>query len=417
MKDIYVALDIGSDTIKLVAAEIVGTNLHVLFADKIPSNGVKFGIIEDLSAVVRDVRSLILKAEEMIETKIHNVAITIPSTGASLYKGEGQIDFDKTTFISVDDIIECIQKSSNVLMDKGETIVNVSPVKYRVDKKNYVEIPTGLKSKSLGVESMVVANKKKVLYPFVQTVEEVGVHPLEMCVDAYASAKEVFDVVYLNEGAILMDVGYKKTTVAYFKDGYLQSIMNCAVGGYSFTKRIASEFHITMNQAEKYKVKYGSLVAKENQDDIIHTTYLNESKKDYTQRDLCAILEDEATKLMVEIKALIEVIEHVDKKEIVLVGGGSNLSILNDVASTILQSPVRTYHPSSIGARDIAFVPCLGMIYYLVEKSKLAGKYPSSLELPDITSTMSLRFKGLTKPSKPKSTKISQAIDKLLGEE
>lgn len=417
MKDIYVVLDIGSSTIKLVAGEIIGTNLHVLFADKMNSTGVHYGAIEDTSAVIRDVRSLILKAEEMLETKIHSVAITIPSTGSNLYQGDGFVEFDKANFISVDDLVTCIQNTTKQPFDKKEDIVSVMPVRYHVDKKIHTDIPLGLKVKHLGVDAMIVTNKKKVLYPYITTVESLGINTLEMCVDAYASAKEVFDVVYLNEGAILMDVGYKKTTVSYFKDGYLQSLLNCAMGGYSFTKRIAQEFQITINQAENYKIKYGSLVSKENHNDIIHTTHLNESHKDYTQGDLCAILEDEAMKLMEEVKSLLSVIDDVSRKEIVLIGGGANLTILNDVASTVLQSPVRTYYPGSVGARDIAYVPCLGLIYYLVEKSKLVGKYPSSCVLPDITSTMSIRFKGLTKPNKSKNTKITQAIDMLLGEE
>lgn len=417
MKDIYVALDIGSASIKIVVAEMLSSNLHVLFAKKNDSSGVKFGLIEDANAVERDVRSLILEAEEALETKIHSVAITIPSTGANIYQGNGKVDFEGSEFISVDNLICCIKESSKLTLDKNEDIVSVIPVKYIHDKKSSFEAPIGVKAKSLSVESMLLSSKKKVLYPFIKTIENLNVHALEMCNDAFSSAKEVFDVVYLQEGAILVDVGFKKTTISYFKDGYMQSLMNCGMGGYSFTKRIAQEFHITMNQAENYKVKYGSLVARSGQDDIIHTTHLNESQKDYTQNDLTEILKDESIKLMEEIKVMLDAIDDVAKKEIVLIGGGSNLVVLKEVAGQVLKSPIRTYKPNNIGARDVCYIPCLGLIYYIMEKSKLAGKYPSSLVLPDITSTMSFRFKGLTKTEKPKASKLSLAMDKLLGEE
>ena len=49
MNEIYAVLDIGSATIELLVGEVVNSNLHVLFAKKVPSHGVKKGIVEDLT--------------------------------------------------------------------------------------------------------------------------------------------------------------------------------------------------------------------------------------------------------------------------------------------------------------------------------------------------------------------------------
>ena len=86
------------------------------------------------------------------------------------------------------------------------------------------DIPIGEKSASLKVESLVITTKKKLLYSYINAVEKAGVEVLDITINAYACAKEAFDAVYLQEGAILIDIGYRSSTVAFFEDGYLKYI-------------------------------------------------------------------------------------------------------------------------------------------------------------------------------------------------
>ncbi len=425
MRDIYAALDIGSATLKLVVAEIVGTSLHVLYAKKIPSHGIKVGVVEDESTLSRDVRTLILDAQNELDTKITSVAVNIPSLRANLYQSNGSTTLAKEgAKITHEDVIRCLRLSSNFKRSKREEVISVIPVQYQSDKGVTSKAPINEITRNLIVDTQVITTDKKLLYPYLSAIEKADVEILEIGVNAYSSAKEAFDEVYLQEGAILIDIGYKLTTISYFKDGYLQYLTTCHVGGYDFTKRIAQEFQITMNQAEAYKIKYGSLDTTVGQDDIIHTTYLLDNRKDYMQKDLANILSDIAKEVMEVIKERISVIEKVEEKEILLVGGGSELALLDVVASEVLQSPVRMYRPETIGVRDMSYVSSLGLLYYLLERSKIGGKYPASLMLEDVSSTMTLRFKGLTKAPKvtsekveKKSNKFGKILDAFLSEE
>ncbi len=429
MREIYATLDIGSATIKLVIAEIDGTSLHVLFSKKVPCHGIKVGVIEDEAAVSRDVRALLMEAEKELDTKIVNVALNIPSLRANLYQSDGSTTLSKDgAKVTHEDVVRCLRLSSNFKRSKREEVISVIPVRYQSDCGVTNHAPINEVTRNLIVETQVITTDKKLLYPYLSAIEKAGVEILEIGLNAYSCAKEAFDEVYLKEGAILIDIGYKLTTISYFKDGYLQYLATCHVGGYDFTKRIAQEFQITMNQAEVYKIKYGSLDTTIGQDDIIHSTNLLDHQKDYMQKDLVNILSDIATEVMEVIKEKISVIEKVEEKEILLVGGGSELSLLDVVASEVLESPVRMYRPEKVGVRDMSYVSSLGLLYYLLERSRIGGKYPPSLDLQDITSTMSIRFKGLTKAPKievdengkkvkPKKGKIGKIFDSFWNEE
>ena len=137
-------------------------------------------------------------------------------------------------------------------------------------------------------------------------VEKAGLEIMDICINAFACAKEAFDAVYLQEGALIIDMGYKTSTISFYKDGYLKYLTVCSVGGYNLTRAIAQHLQISMNQAETYKVKYGSLDYTVGQEDIIHTTELPDGRKDYTQKDFAGILEEAAVDMLNVIKEWIQ---------------------------------------------------------------------------------------------------------------
>ena len=261
------------------------------------------------------------------------------------------------------------------------------------------------------------------LYDYVNAVEKAGVEVLDITINAYACAKEAFDAVYLQEGAILIDIGYRNSTVAFFEDGYLKYIAQAHVGGYDLTRKIATSWQIPMDKAELYKVKYGTCDLHIGDEDVIHTTSQNDIEKHFTQKDLAQVLSEGVQEIMEVIKTKIEVINDGRSYETVIVGGGGELPAIDDIATKVLNSAVRTYRPDTIGARDMSFVSCLGMMYYLNDRLKIFGQIDSSLVLPDISNTMSIRFKGLTKTKTAYSSdakkkgKLTKVIENLFSEE
>ena len=47
---------------------------------------------------------------------------------------------------------------------------------------------------------------------------------------------------YIFKSAVLIDIGYKTSTVSFYKDGYLQYLTVCQAGGYDFTRNIAQKY-------------------------------------------------------------------------------------------------------------------------------------------------------------------------------
>lgn len=419
MNEIYAVLDIGSATIELLVGEVVNSNLHVLFAKKVPSHGVKKGIVEDDRILVRDIQALVHEANEFLEGEIKSVGINIPTIRAKLYQSNSSLSLSGDETITNEDIVRGLQLSKRIKISSKEEIVCVIPVRYHSDSGMTLDAPVGQKTRNLIVDSLIITSQKRILYPYIVAVEKAGLEVMDICVNAYSCAKEAFDAVYLQEGALIIDMGYKTSTVSFYKDGYLQYLTVCPVGGYNLTRAIAQNLQISMNQAEMYKIKYGSLDYTIGQEDIIHTTEMPDGRVDYTQKDLALILETAAIDVLNVIKDKIKMIENSSSYETLIVGGGGELEMLDKVASSVLEGPTRVYRPDIIGIRDMAFVSSVGMIFYMSDRAKYLGPYERSVELPDISNTMSIRFKGLTKTkeTKDKTGKLSKLLDTFFKED
>lgn len=417
MRDIYAVLDIGSSTIKLVVGEVVNGLICVLYAKKIASQGVKKGIIENRNRVIEDVKSLLDDASKMLNATIERVALCIPSNYTRLYKSEGTVSVDSFE-IKREDVVEVLKKSKNFNRDENEEIITVMPIKYYLDNKVTDELPIGEISSSLKVESLIITTRKSLLYSYIGVVEKAGAQVLEITIDVYACAKEAFNSVYLQEGVVLLDIGHEESTVSFFEEGYLKFISSIKSGGVDVTKKISSNWLIPLEKAEKYKMRYGTCECED--DDLIHMTKKGDKIINYTQRDLSFLVNESVEELMMQVKNKIELINNGRAYETIIVGGGAELPLIENVSSNVLGTSVRVYRPDTVGARDTQYVSCLGMIYYLNDRTKIIGGYEPSIVMSDISNTMSYRLKGLTvvkDNENVKKKRISKVLDSIFGED
>ena len=66
----------------------------------------------------------------------------------------------------------------------------------------------------------------------------------------------------------------------------------------------------------------------------------------------------------------------------------------------------------------MSLVGAIGMVYYLMERKNVIGNYTPSLVLPEVTNTMAIRFKGLTKSApKNQGKKVSKILDSFFSED
>ena len=77
MKHIYTSIDFGSDTIKIVVAELFQNKINLLASVSHKSKGIKKGLVVDFDAALKSTKGAISEIEEMLGLKIKRCIITL----------------------------------------------------------------------------------------------------------------------------------------------------------------------------------------------------------------------------------------------------------------------------------------------------------------------------------------------------
>ena len=242
----FVALDIGSSSIKMVEAsgEKNGYRLVNMGILPLPPTAVQNNMVAEKDVVVKTIQSLIrangIKATRVISAVPGRAVIIkkiqLPAQGEE--ELEANVEFEATNVIP-------------------ESLENVN-LDYQV--LNYLD--DGSK-----MEVLLVAVKKEIINSYTQVIQEAGLTPAIMDVDYFAmeNMHEVNYEIQPDTVVGLIHIGARYTSINVLKNGVSTFTGDLQVGGEAFTESLVQALQISYDQAETFKVT-GLLEGKKNAD-------------------------------------------------------------------------------------------------------------------------------------------------------
>ena len=231
----FVALDIGSSSIKMVEAvgEKSGYRLVNLGILPLPSTAVQNNMVVEKDIVVKTIQALI-QANRVNATKVISV---VPGRAVMIKKIQLPTQEEKELEANVE------FEATNVI---PESLENVN-LDYQV--LNYLE--NGNK-----MEILLVAVKKDIINSYTQVIHEAGLTPAIMDVD-YFAMENMYEINYEpkpEEIIGLIHIGARYTSINVLKNGVSTFTGDLPVGGEAFTESLMHELQISYDQAETFKV-------------------------------------------------------------------------------------------------------------------------------------------------------------------
>ena len=83
--EIFVSLDIGTTSIKVVVAEHMNGQVNIIGVGNEKSRGLSRGVIVDIDETVYSIQQAIAQAEQKAQVKINDVIVGVPSNKLSRY--------------------------------------------------------------------------------------------------------------------------------------------------------------------------------------------------------------------------------------------------------------------------------------------------------------------------------------------
>jgi len=177
-----------------------------------------------------------------------------------------------------------------------------------------------------------------------------------------ATAEAVLLPAERDLGVALMDIGGGTTDIAVFTSGSIAYTGVVPVGGEHVTRDIAVGIRVSPEEAERVKLDWGTALADLLEDDeLITVSILGDEQTTEIPRSIVAeIIEARMIELFEKVKDLLRKSGLTGQMPagIVITGGGSRLHGTDQVASDVLDLPVRVAAPTeTLGVTDVVNHP------------------------------------------------------------
>ncbi|HET7580651.1 MAG TPA: cell division protein FtsA [Bacillales bacterium] len=385
--EIYVSLDIGTSSVKVIIGEMATDTLNIIGVGIEKSEGIRKGSIVDIDETVRSIQKAVEKAERMVGLSIQSVIVGVTGNHVELQPCHGIVAVSsENREISDEDIIRVMDAAQVVPLAPEREIIDVIPRQFIVDGLEEINDPRGMVGVRLEMEGTIITGSKTILHNLLRCVEKAGLDIADICLQPLAAGSVALSRDERNLGVALIDIGGGSTTVSVFEEGTLAATSVLPIGGDNITKDISIGFRTTTEDAERVKRKHGhAFIDLASSDESFTVSKIgSSSEQEYNQIDLASIIEPRLDEIL-DLAG--KELYHAGYKDLpggfVLTGGIVAMPGVLELAEDIFQHNVRVAIPDYIGVREPQYTTAVGLIQFTYRNVKVQGKEVAAAVAPD----------------------------------
>ncbi|MFD1441877.1 cell division protein FtsA [Lacticaseibacillus hegangensis] len=405
-QDIYVGLDIGTTSIKVIVAERVQGQLNIIGVGNSRAQGLSRGVIVDIDKAASAIRQAVQQASEKASIDINDVVAGVPATMLQIETVSGMIAVgDQSKEITADDVKAVASAALVRNLPPEREILSLTPTEFIVDGFDDIKDPRGMIGVRLELRGILFTVPKTVLHNTKKAIEKAGLTIRQIVVAPLAEARVALSDGEADFGTVLIDLGGGQSTAAVIHDHKLKLTTLDQEGGDYITKDISVVLNTGLTDAEKLKRDYGnadSQAAPEGNQFPVSVVGQTDPVM-VSEHYLSEIIEARLTQIFTRLNDALAQSNALDLPGgIVLTGGTAALPGIEPLASDIFQRNVKRYIPDQMGMRHPAFTLALGLITYAAEMTDIDILVSSVLPTPTTSQMTASSDAPVTKvPSKP----------------
>ncbi|MGV2941020.1 cell division protein FtsA [Mesobacillus sp. LC4] len=419
--DIYVSLDIGTSSVKVIIGEMVNDTLNIIGVGNVKSEGLRKGSIVDIDETVHSIKRAIEQAERMIGLKINQVIVGVTGNHVSLLPCHGVVAVSSDNReITNEDVARVIDAAQVVSIPPEREIIDVIPKQFIVDGLDEINDPRGMIGVRLEMEGTIITGSKTILHNTLRCVERAGLEIVDIGLQPLAAGAFALSKDEKNMGVAMIDIGGGSSTVAVFENGHLRGTSVIPVGGDHITKDLSIGLRTTTEEADKLKLKHGhAFYDHASEEELFEVSIIgSDQQQQFNQLEVADIIEAR----MEEIFSLVQdELKQMNIRDLpggfVLTGGTANMQGVLELAQDIFQSRVRIAIPDYIGVREPQYTTAVGLIQFAYKNAKLKGKKMEAAfsEIEPKEKRVQKQPHPKSKPEKQPEEKVTSRMKKFLG--
>lgn len=193
---LYVGLDIGTTSIKVIVAEKVKGQLNVIGVGNQPSNGLSRGVIVDIDQAADAIRSAVNQAQEKASIEIKDVIVSVPANMLRIEPCNGLITLDdQSREITEEDVRNVAASALGTSLPQEREIIDIQPEEFIVDGFDGIKDPRGMVGVRLEMRGKLISGSKGIMHNLQKAVTKAGLNIVSTVLTPLAESH-----VVLNDG-------------------------------------------------------------------------------------------------------------------------------------------------------------------------------------------------------------------------
>lgn len=359
---VFGAVNIGSFRVSaMIMGQAETGEMIVLGSGHRASRGIKRGYVTDIGAATYAIRDAVERAEKNAGTSISSVWIACAGAGLCGTVNKVEIEIGGRR-IEEEDIEHLLIAARETIHPDGRMVLHAQPAHYTLDGAHGVANPKGLHAEALGVDIHIVLAEGAPVKNLIEAVQNAHLDVESVVAAPLATGHACLTAEERDLGVALVEIGGQVTNVSVHAGGMLLGLRTIQFGSDDITDAIASALGIRRFQAERLKCVSGSAVTSVT--DHRELVPVNgpgdegkgpmargaDDKNRIPRSELVAIISAQMSQFTDELNRTLKAMGFSNQRggQIVLTGGGAELTGIADFAQSALGCSVRVGKPPAL---------------------------------------------------------------------
>lgn len=373
-------LDIGTNKTNALIAETGEDNsLDIVGVGSAPSRGIKRGVIIDLEQAAEAVNEAVGKAERMAGIQIDSAVVAVNGSHISSFNSQGVIAISKDrSEITEHDIEKVIEAAQAGVIAPERELIHSLPREFILDGQKGILDPLGMTGSRLEGKVHIVTGSATAIQNLLKCLDITEIEVDELIFGNLACGNAILNKTEKELGVLLIDMGAGSSDVSIFINDNMAYSSILPLGGIQVTNDLAIGLKVTIEEAERLKVKYGNVMENYiSPDEVIEVTREGKLDKEKVPKKLMVdIIEPRVHEIFGLIKEELERANclNIITQGVVLTGGCALLPGIGDLAGKVFETNVRIGRPNYQGAlsdlvNEPRFSTEMGLLEYALKQA------------------------------------------------
>lgn len=249
-------LDFGSSKLTLlVGHHSVNNNFSITAYSDIEYAGFMDGEFIEGESLFDNIRQAVDEVSQAVKQPITKIYVGVPSEFCKVENVTLSRNYGKFVNLNKKKIDQIFYGADKNIMSSTHTVISISPLKFVLDDTNETYEPLNCYCKTIEVDTCFVVADNKFIALVGRILNDLKIKEVEYVSSILAEGQYVLNDSIRNDGALLVDVGYLTTSIAYFKGEGVVELGYFSMGGAQITAELCEKLGIPFSVAEQVKQK------------------------------------------------------------------------------------------------------------------------------------------------------------------